>query len=169
MVRASTQHPSAQGCCCHGTVFCGWQYDKQRLPIQLLSSSSAPLSLSLSLSFPSIHSSSTRTASRASFAYRRLHLIFLSSPCLPRCRPTKWLWLKTHPSSSHLLSRDFSSTVSHALTPSTTDLSLSHSNSLSRPPALHCWPTLASSASQLPGNCLVISHVSTLRRRLRRA
>jgi hypothetical protein len=127
------------------------------------------LSLSLSLSLPSIHSSSTPTASRASFAYRRLHLIFLSSPCLPRCRPTKWLWLKTHPSSSHLLSRDFSSTVSHALTPSTTDLSLSHSHSLSRPPALHCWPTLASSASQLPGNCLVISHVSTLRRRLRRA
>jgi hypothetical protein len=119
---------------------------------------------------PRLHLSlSFSLASRASFAYRRLHLIFLSSPCLPRCRPTKWLWLKTHPSSSHLLSRDFSSTVSHALTPSTTDLSLSHSHSLSRPPALHCWPTLASSASQLPGNCLVISHVSTLRRRLRRA
>jgi hypothetical protein len=135
--------------------------------LQVLSSSSASLSLFLSL--PNTHSSSAPIASRASFAYRRLHLIFLSSPCLPRCRPTKWLWLKTHPSSSHLLSRDFSSTVSHALTPSTTDLSLSHSHSLSRPPALHCWPTLASSASQLPGNCLVISHVSTLRRRLRRA
>ena len=166
MVRASTQHPSAQGCCCHGTVFCGWQYDKQRLPITALV---ILVCISLSLSLPNTLSSSTPTTSRASFAYRRLHLIFLSSPCLPRCRPTKWLWLKTHPSSSHLLSRDFSSTVQHALTPSTTDLSLSHSHSLSRPPALHCWPTLASSASQLPGNCLVISHVSTLRRRLRRA